>query len=68
MGKSRTIRVTPNMKACLEILKEAVKSLPSGDLKKRADGAINYMSQTFEGKPQPKKGAWCPGGKLIIKA
>lgn len=67
MARSKTIRITPNVKASLEILKEAVKALPVGNLKKRANGAIEYMSETFEGKPQPKKGLFCPVEKPIIK-
>jgi len=66
MAKSKTIRVTPNVKKSLEELRAAVKTLPSGDLKKRAEGAIRYLSQTFKGEPQPLKGIGCPGGRLII--
>ena len=66
MAKSRTIRVTPNVQKCLEELKAAVKSLPSGDLKKRAEGALNYLSRTFKGEPQPLKGRGCPPNKLVI--
>jgi len=65
MAKSKTIRVTPNVKKSLEELRSAVKSLPAGDLKKRAEGAINYLSQTFKGKPQPGKGRACPAGHMI---
>ena len=67
MAKSKTIRVTPNVQKCLEELKAAVKSLPAGDLKKRAEGAVNYLSRTFKGEPQPLKGRTCPGGALIIE-
>jgi Glu-tRNA(Gln) amidotransferase subunit E-like FAD-binding protein len=67
MAKSKTIRVTPNVKACLEELKAGVKSLPRGTKKDRAEGAISYLSQTFKGKPQPGKGRMCPGGKLLIR-
>lgn len=67
MAKSKTIRVTPNVQKCLKELKATVKSLPSGDLKKRAEGALNYLSRTFKGEPQPLKGRTCPHGKLIIK-
>jgi hypothetical protein len=65
MAKSKTIRVTPNVKKSLEELKSAVKSLPAGDLKKSAEGAIDYLSRTFQGKPQPGKGRTCPIGRLI---
>ncbi len=67
MAKSKTIRVTPNVKKCLEELKAAVKTLPGGNKKERAEGAISYLSQTFQGKPQPGKGRSCPGGRLIIR-
>jgi hypothetical protein len=65
MAKSKTLRVTPNVKKSLEELKSAVKSLPAGDLKKRAEGAISYLSQTFKGKSQPGKGRKCPIGWMI---
>jgi hypothetical protein len=67
MAKSKTIRVTPNVQKCLEELKAAVKSMPAGEKKKRAEGAISYLSQTFKGKPQPGKGRSCPGGTLMIR-
>jgi hypothetical protein len=67
MAKSKTIRVTPNVQKCLEELSTAVKSLPAGEKKKRAEGAISYLSNTFKGKPQPGKGRACPGGRLFIK-
>ena len=66
MAKSKTIRVTPNVQKCLEVLKAEVKTLPAGDKKKRAEGAISYLSQTFKGKPQPGKGRTCPGGRVAI--
>jgi len=67
MAKSKTIRVTPNVQKCLEVLKEAAKSMPAGDLKERAEGAIGYLSRTFKGEPQPRKGIWCPFQRPIIK-
>ena len=67
MARSKMIRVTPNVKKCLEELKAAVKSMRSGSWKKRAEGAILYLDKTFKGKPQPKKGAVCPGGTPIIR-
>jgi len=67
MAKSKTIRVTPNVKKCLTHLKAAVKALPDGDLKDNANGAINYLSRTFEGKPQPGRGIVCPGATRIVK-
>lgn len=67
MAKSKTIRVTPNVQKSLEELSSAVKSMPAGEKKKRAEGAISYLSQTFKGKPQPGKGRMCPGGKIFIR-
>ena len=51
MAKSKTIRVTPNVQKCLEELKKAVKVMPAGDQKARAEGAIKYLSLTFKGEP-----------------
>jgi len=67
MAKSKTIRVTPNVQACLDELKAAVKTLPAGEKKERAEGAISYLSRTFKGKPQPGKGRVCPGGTLLVR-
>ena len=67
MAKSKTIRVTPNVQKCLEELSTAVKSMPGGTKKERAEGAISYLSTTFKGKPQPGKGRICPGGRLFIR-
>jgi len=67
MAKSITIRVTPNVQKCLEELKAAIKSLPAGEKKERAEGIISYLSQTFKGKPQPGKGRLCPGGRVIVR-
>jgi hypothetical protein len=66
MAKSKRISVTPNVKKCLEHLKAAVKALPEGELKKNAEGAIGYLSRTFQGKPQPGGGATCPAGGRFI--
>lgn len=66
MPRSKTIRVTPNVQKCLEELKAAVKSMPSGAAKKRAEAAILYLDKTFKGKPQPKKGMVCPTGALFV--
>jgi len=65
MAKSKTIRVTPNVKKSLEELKTAIKSMPAGAMKERAEGAISYLSTTFKGKPQPGKGRICPVGRMI---
>ncbi len=65
MAKSKTIRVTPNVQKSLEELKTAVKSMPAGAMKERAEGAISYLSTTFKGKPQPGQGRHCPVGRMI---
>ena len=67
MAKSKTIRVTPNVQKCLKELCAAVKSMPAGEKKERAEGAINYLSSTFKGQPQPRGGRVCPGGRPIIR-
>ncbi len=66
MAKSKTIRVTPNVKKCLSVLKAAVKEMPEGELKENAKGAISYLSHTFQGKPQPGRGIRCPGMTRFI--
>ena len=66
MARSKTIRVTPNVKKCLKILQEATKSLPKGDLKTSAEGACKYLSSTFKGERQPRSGRVCPPSRLII--
>jgi len=65
MAKSKTIRVTPNVNKSLEELKTAVKSMPAGEKKEKAEGAISYLSTTFKGKRQPGQGRSCPVGRLI---
>jgi hypothetical protein len=67
MAKSKIIRVTPNVLKCLEELREAVKSLPPGALKKRARGALDYLDRTFRGEHQPLKGAFCAPDRAIIR-
>jgi hypothetical protein len=67
MAKSKTIRVTPNVQKCLEVLKAVVKSMPAGEKKERAEGVISYLSSTFKGKPQPRGGRICAGGRPIIR-
>ena len=67
MARSKTIRVTPNVKKCLTELKAAVNALPEGTQKDDAKGAISYLTRTFQGKPQPGRGIKCPGSTRIIK-
>ena len=66
MAKSKTIRVTPNVKKCLAHLKAALNAMPEGELKDNAKGAISYLTRTFQGKPQPGRGIGCPGSTKIV--
>lgn len=66
MPRSKTVKVTPNLLKCLEVLKMATESLPAGDLKKRAVAALGYLTQTFRGEPQPRKGVKCTPDKPIV--
>ncbi|MDH4257523.1 MAG: hypothetical protein OEY25_10360 [Candidatus Aminicenantes bacterium] len=63
---SEKIDVTPNVKRCLEVLREAVKTLPEGDLKTQAEGALEYLESAARGEPQPNEGRSCPIGKVFI--
>jgi hypothetical protein len=54
------------VKKCLEVLREAVKALPEGDLKTQAESAVKYLEETATGEPQPKDGIFCPGTRVII--
>ncbi len=67
MAESKTIRVTPNVKACLAILKKAVAAMPAGSLKNQARQAVSYLDKTFAGKPQPLRGAGCPLDTGIVR-
>jgi hypothetical protein len=53
------IEVTPNVQKCMELLKAAVESMPLGDLKTRAEGALDYLDRTFSGEAQPEGGRRC---------
>jgi predicted ATP-grasp superfamily ATP-dependent carboligase len=68
VAKSKTIRVTADVQKCINVLKEAVKAVPLGDLKKRAEAALGYLEKTFKGEKQPFRGSKCPVDKLIIKS
>jgi len=67
MAKTKKIKVTPNVKKCLDILTEALKDMPPSDLKTKAEGAVDYLDRTFKGEPQPAKGDSCPESALLIK-
>jgi len=60
------IEVTPNLEKCLEVLKEAIQELSPGELKDKAEGAIEYMSLTYKGEHQPLEGKACPPGHPFI--
>ena len=63
---SEKIDVTPNVEKCLEVLREAVKLLPEGDLKNKTEGALEYLESAARGEPQPNEGIFCPANKVII--
>jgi len=63
---SEKIDVTPNVERCLEVLREAIKALPEGDLKTQAEGALEYLESAARGEPQPNDGVYCPIDKMII--
>ena len=63
---SEKIDVTPNVKRCLEVLREAVKTLPEGDLKTQAEGALEYLESAARGEPQPNEGESCQPGRMLI--
>lgn len=63
---SEKIDVTPNVERCLEVLREAVKNLPEGDLKIQSEGALEYLESAARGEPQPNEGKSCPVDKPII--
>jgi hypothetical protein len=67
MAESKTIRVTPNLKKCLEVLKKAVASMPAGALRRKAQEALSYLAKSFAGKPQPLRGRGCPVDTSVIK-
>ncbi|MBN2246688.1 MAG: hypothetical protein JW755_12675 [Candidatus Aminicenantes bacterium] len=67
MGKSKSIRVTANVKKCLEILKEAQKEMREGKLKEETKAAIKYLDKTFKGTKQPLRGMVCPKDTPIIR-
>lgn len=60
------IDVTPNVQKCMELLKAAVESMPPGDLKTKAEGALDYLDRTFSGEPQPEGGRRCSPERPIV--
>lgn len=63
---SEKIDVTPNVLKCLELLREAINALPEGDVKTKAEGALEYLESTARGEPQPNAGRSCPADKVLI--
>jgi len=66
MTKYHNVRVTPNLKLCLDELRAALKALPAGELKTRGKRALAYLERTFAGKPQPRSGGPCSIEKPMI--
>ena len=67
MAKSRKVEVTTEVLTSLEELQKAVASLPAGDLKTRAEGALAYLGRTFESQPRLEAGK-CPINTTVIRA
>ncbi|MFW6131415.1 MAG: hypothetical protein ACOC5F_02335 [Candidatus Aminicenantaceae bacterium] len=65
MASGKTIEVTPNIEKCMEVLKDAIESLPQ-EKKEAAKRAIQYLDDTFQGKAQPMGGRGCLQGTLYI--
>jgi len=68
MGKNRKIEVTPDLVLSAEELRKAIASLPAGDLKARAEAALDHLTRAFEGRPALKEERKCPVNTTIIKA
>jgi hypothetical protein len=68
MGKTRKIEVTPNMIQSAEELRKAVASLPAGDLKARAEAALDFITRAFENHPESTEERKCPVNTTIIRA
>jgi hypothetical protein len=67
MSDKRMIEVTPNIKKCLEVIKEAAGELPEGKTKENTLAALAYLEKTAMGEPQPAGGNHCPVGSFIIR-
>jgi hypothetical protein len=68
MGKNRKIEVTPNLVQSAEELRKAVAALPAGDLKARAEAALDHLARAFEGRPALTEERKCPVNTTIIRA
>ncbi len=49
----------------LDALRKGIESLPSGDLKEDAEGAVSFLSRILGGCPQPLIIS-CPGGSAWV--
>lgn len=67
MSEQKWIEVTPNVKKCLEVIKEAAGELPGGKAKENALAALAYLERTARGETQPEGGNHCPVGSFIIR-
>lgn len=66
MTDEKVIQVTPNVKECLKILKEAMEKIEDTDLKASAEGALDYLERTAAGESQPEEGRRCPPPRNVI--
>jgi len=53
------ISVTKNVSYALEVLEKALKELPEGETKEKANGAIGYLLKAATGEKQPQRGQEC---------
>jgi hypothetical protein len=58
-------RVAPNIQKCLEELRSALKSVPPGEDKMRAEAALGRLEDALSGKPQLRPKKTCPTGSDI---
>jgi hypothetical protein len=49
-------------------LRKAVASLPAGELKARAEAALDHLTRAFAGSPAPAEERKCPVNTTIIRA
>jgi hypothetical protein len=67
MSKSRTIRVTVELRQSLADLKKAIRELPEGEAKKKARTALKTLSKALEGEaPALKKASSCFAGAPVL--
>ena len=66
MTDEKVIQVTPNVKECLKILKDAMEKIEDTELKASAAKALDYLERTAAGESQPEDGRRCPPPRHII--